>query len=188
MTAASEKGCQIPRAARRPGAFVIPNPWDAGSACIPPPWVGFEALATTSAGFAFSVGRRDAEGEGTRDEILENTRAIVDATDLPVSARISERFQAARDAARKGRTARRGGKLVGGSIELRPMLVSDLRYPGLQAGGAAVGVAQSLAFPFVLPARAGTPCSVAPTSTIRFADSGVRAAGADMLYAPACEP
>src|SRR5262249_26971265 len=69
----------------RPGIFVIPNPWDAGSAKILTV-LGFEALATTSAGYAFSVGKHDGAVEVSRDEILANARAIVDATHLPVSA------------------------------------------------------------------------------------------------------
>src|SRR5919108_3524707 len=76
---------------QRAGAFVIPNPWDAGSARVLAS-VGFEALATTSAGFAFSLGRRDSEGGLSRDEILANARAIVEATDLPVSADLENGF------------------------------------------------------------------------------------------------
>ena len=69
----------------RPGVFIIPNPWDAGTARILTA-LGFEALATTSAGFAFSIGRRDAVAGLTRDQVLGNARSIVDATHLPVSA------------------------------------------------------------------------------------------------------
>src|ERR1700748_2901227 len=69
----------------RPGAFVIPNPWDAGTARILAA-LGFAALATSSAGLAFSLGRRDTERAITRDEMLANAAAIADATDLPVSA------------------------------------------------------------------------------------------------------
>src|SRR5271165_7485119 len=68
-----------------PGAFVIPNPWDAGSARILTA-LGFEALATTSSGLAFSLGRRDGMGLVTRDEALANARAIAEATELPVAA------------------------------------------------------------------------------------------------------
>ena len=75
----------------RPGLFAIPNPWDAGSASMLAT-LGFEALATTSAGFAFSVGRPDAEGEIGREETLANARAIVDATSLPVSADLENGF------------------------------------------------------------------------------------------------
>ncbi|MEZ4495848.1 MAG: isocitrate lyase/phosphoenolpyruvate mutase family protein [Thermomicrobiales bacterium] len=69
----------------RPGVFVIPNPWDAGSARILTA-LGFEALATTSGGYAFSIGGRDEIGELSRDGVLENAASIVAATSLPVSA------------------------------------------------------------------------------------------------------
>ena len=69
----------------RPGAFVIPNPWDAGTARILAS-LGFEALTTTSAGLAFTLGRRDGAGVVTREEALANAKAIVEATDLPVAA------------------------------------------------------------------------------------------------------
>src|SRR5207237_10783569 len=75
----------------RPGIFAIPNPWDAGSAKILTA-LGFEALATTSAGLAFSIGRPDAEGAIDRAETLANARAIVEATSLPVSADLENGF------------------------------------------------------------------------------------------------
>src|ERR1700740_636131 len=75
----------------RSGACVIPNPWNAGTARILTA-LGFEALATTSAGYAFTVGRRDSAAGVTRDEILENARVIVEATDLPVSADLEDGF------------------------------------------------------------------------------------------------
>ncbi|MFN2376388.1 MAG: isocitrate lyase/phosphoenolpyruvate mutase family protein, partial [Candidatus Binatia bacterium] len=70
---------------RRPGCFVVANAWDAGTARILAS-LGFEALATTSAGLAFSMGRCDGGGEISPEETLENARQIVEATDLPVSA------------------------------------------------------------------------------------------------------
>src|SRR6478752_9587524 len=75
----------------RPGAFVIPNPWNAGTAKILAA-LGFEALATTSAGFAFSAGRDDSPTALGREEILANAREIVEATDLPVSADLQDGF------------------------------------------------------------------------------------------------
>src|SRR3954462_14872659 len=72
-----------------PGTFVIPNPWDAGSARILA-GLGFEALATSSAASAAAIGKRD--GGLTRDEALEHARVIVDATDLPVSADLEAGF------------------------------------------------------------------------------------------------
>ena len=92
---------QIEKAARfralhdRPGPFVIPNPWDVGSTRILE-WIGFEAVATSSAASACAVGRRD--GELTRDEALAHARMIVDATDLPVSADLERGFGDAPDA------------------------------------------------------------------------------------------
>jgi 2-methylisocitrate lyase-like PEP mutase family enzyme len=71
----------------------MPNPWDAGTARILSTF-GFEALATTSAGFAFSVGRRDSTAGLTRDEVLVNAQAIVEVTELPVSADLEDGFGA----------------------------------------------------------------------------------------------
>lgn len=100
----------------RPGTFVIPNPWDAGTARILAA-LGFEALATTSAGYAFSAGRLDSSAALTREEILANAKAIVDATDLPVSADLEDGFgRAPQDCATTIRLAAETG-LVGGSIE-----------------------------------------------------------------------
>src|SRR3954468_17159977 len=75
----------------RPGAFVLPNPWDVGSARVLA-GLGFDALATTSAGLAYALGRRDAQGLVTRDEALDHARAIVEATPLPVSADLENGF------------------------------------------------------------------------------------------------
>jgi 2-methylisocitrate lyase-like PEP mutase family enzyme len=100
----------------RPGAFVIPNPWNAGTARILTA-MGFEALATTSAGFAFSIGRRDGTAGVTRDEALENAKSIVEATHLPVSADLENGFGRSPDEC--GKTIRLAADigLVGGSIE-----------------------------------------------------------------------
>ena len=73
------------------GAFIIPNAWDAGT-CRILSSLGFEAIATTSAGLAFSMGRRDSSLGLTLEHVIENTRSIVDATDLPVSADLEEGF------------------------------------------------------------------------------------------------
>ena len=100
----------------RPGAFVIPNPWNAGSARILTV-LGFEALATTSAGYAFAIGHRDSNRALTLDGILENAREIAEATHLPVSADLQDGFGASPEvcAATIQRAAETG--LVGGSIE-----------------------------------------------------------------------
>jgi 2-methylisocitrate lyase-like PEP mutase family enzyme len=100
----------------RPGAFVIPNPWDAGTAKILTA-LGFEALATTSAGYAFSIGRPDSTAELTRDGILQNAKAIVEATHLPVSADLQDGFgRSPETCAETVRLAAKAG-LAGGSIE-----------------------------------------------------------------------
>src|ERR1700759_940385 len=101
---------------RRPGCFVIPNPWDAGSARILTS-LGFQALATTSAGAAFSAGYLDSAPEMTREAILSNAKAIVDATPLPVSADLQHGFGDSPEAcAETIRLASETG-LAGGSIE-----------------------------------------------------------------------
>src|SRR5690242_8427447 len=100
-----------------PGAFLIPNPWDAGTARILQS-IGFDALTTTSAGLAFALGKRDGTGEVTRDEALANAAMIADATDLPVAADLENGYGDAPEAA--ATTIRLAGTqagLVGASIE-----------------------------------------------------------------------
>lgn len=171
----------------RPGAFVIPNPWDAGSARILAS-LGFEALATTSAGFAFSIGRRDQAAAVSRDEILANAKDIVDATDLPVSADLEAGFgKTTRDVAE---TIRRAGEvgLVGGSIE---DATYDPRQPIYELSAAvdrvAAGIeaARALPFPFTFTARAENYLFGRRDldDTIRRLQAFEKA-GADVLYAP----
>ena len=100
----------------RPGVFVIPHPWDAGTARILTA-LGFEALATTSAGFAFSMGRRDAVAGLMRDEVLENARGIVDATRLPVSADLEDGFGSSPESCAETIELAAAVGLVGDSIE-----------------------------------------------------------------------
>lgn len=100
----------------RAGVFAIPNPWDAGSAKILAS-LGFEALATTSAGFAYSVGKPDGEGAVDRDETLANARAIVEATSLPVSADLENGFGDTPQACAETIRLAAGVGLVGGSLE-----------------------------------------------------------------------
>ena len=171
----------------RPGIFAIPNPWDAGSAKILA-LLGFEALATTSAGFAFSVGKPDAEGALNRADTLANARAIVDATTLPVSADLENGFGDDPDTcAETIRLAAETG-LVGGSIEDATGRADDPIYPfalSVERVAAAVQAARALPFPFVLTARAENLINGRPdlNDTIRRLES-FAAAGADVLYAP----
>jgi len=102
MASHSEKHRAFVELHQRQGAFVIPNPWDAGSSRILTA-LGFEALATTSAGFAYSIGRRDSAAALSREALLGNARAIVEATHLPVSADLEDGFGAAPEACEIGR-------------------------------------------------------------------------------------
>ena len=171
----------------RPGAFVVPNPWDAGSAKLLES-LGFEALATTSAGYAFSLGRPDAAAAVDREETLANVRAIVDATSLPVSADLENGFgDDPQVCAETIRMAVAAG-LVGGSIEDATGRPGDPIYPfalAVERVAAAVAAARALPFPFVLTARAENLITGRPdlTDTIRRLEA-FAAAGADVLYAP----
>jgi 2-methylisocitrate lyase-like PEP mutase family enzyme len=193
MSNAHPNSAQAARAERfrllhtRPGAFVIPNPWDAGSARMLAA-LGFEALATTSAGFAFSLGRPDGEGAVERDETLANARAIVDATALPVSADLENGFGDDPEACAE--TIRRAAQagLVGGSIEDATGRVDDPIYPfelSVDRVAAAVRAARALPFRFVLTARAENLINGRPdlADTVRRLQAFAEA-GADVLYAP----
>jgi 2-methylisocitrate lyase-like PEP mutase family enzyme len=168
-----------------PGAFVIANAWDAGSARILT-GVGFVALATSSGAAAGMLGRRD--GLITREESLAHARAVVDATDLPVSADLEKGFGDAPEAAAD--TIRSAGAigLVGGSIE---DATGDPRKPLFDADhakeriAAAVEAARGLAIPFTLTARAENFIRGNPDldDTIRRLQA-FEAAGADVLMAP----
>jgi 2-methylisocitrate lyase-like PEP mutase family enzyme len=170
-----------------PGTFVIPNPWDIGTARILAA-LGFRALATTSAGFAFSRGRRDGEGLVTREETLAHAQTIVEATDLPVSADLENGFGDDPQTVAETIRAAAAAGLVGGSVE---DATADPRRPiyghrhAAERVAAAVEAARSLPFPFVLVARAENFLHGRPDldDTIRRLKS-FAAAGADVLYAP----
>ena len=162
--------------------FVIGNAWDAGSARILA-GLGFPALATSSAAHAGTLGKRD--GGVTRDEALEHARAIVEATDLPVSADFENCF--ADDASAAAETIRLGAGvgLVGCSIEDATRdKVYDFDH-AVQRVAAAVKVARSLAFPFMLTARAENFVRGKPDldDTIKRLQAFEKA-GADVLMAP----
>jgi len=171
----------------RPGIFAIPNPWDAGSAKMLAK-LGFEALATTSAGFAFSVGKPDAEGAVDREETLSNARAIVRATSLPVAADLENGF--GDDPETCAETIRLAAKegLVGGSIEDATGRHENPIYPfelSVERVAAAVTAARALPFPFMLTARAENLLHgrLDLGDTIRRLQAFAQA-GADVLYAP----
>ncbi len=172
---------------QRAKAFVIPNPWDAGTARILAS-LGFEALATTSAGLAFSLGRRDAEGALTRTETLANAQLIVAATDLPVAADLENGFGDAPEVVAETIHLAAECGLVGGSIEdatgQKEHPIYDFSL-SVERIAAAAESARKLPFPFVLVARAENFLHGKPDldETIRRLQA-YEAAGADVLFAP----
>lgn len=182
-----EKGAAFYALHQRPDAFIIPNPWDVGTARILA-HLGFEALATTSAGYAFSAGRPDSSMG--REETLQHVAELVSATDLPVSADLEDGFgDSPEDAAETIRLGAAAG-LAGGSIE---------DVPGGERGAsgpytvqhaadrirAAAEVVRGLPFRFTLTARAENFITGRPdlNDTIRRLQA-YQEAGADVLYAP----
>jgi 2-methylisocitrate lyase-like PEP mutase family enzyme len=169
-------------------AFIIPNPWDVGSARILA-YLGFEALATTSMGYAFSIGRRD--GTVGRHDILEHIAEIAAATALPVSADLENGFgDSPETAAETIRLAAEAGA-VGGSIEDATGVPGAPIYDkGLatERVRAAVEAARGLAFPFTLTARSENYLHGHPDLRDTIARlQAYQEAGADVLYAPALD-
>jgi 2-methylisocitrate lyase-like PEP mutase family enzyme len=169
----------------RTGAFVVPNPWNAGTAKILTA-LGFEALATTSAGYAFSVGQEDSTANLTRDGILQNAKEIVEATPLPVSADLQNGFGPSPETCSETIRLASAIGLAGGSIEdatgdpTAPLYDFQLAVERIEAAAETAHTHQ-----FLLTARAENFLHGRPNldDTIRrlqsFAD-----AGADVLYAP----
>ncbi|MBL6077095.1 isocitrate lyase/phosphoenolpyruvate mutase family protein [Belnapia sp. T18] len=170
---------------RRAGAFVVANPWDAGSARVLAA-LGFEALATSSGACAGTLGKRD--GAVTRDEALAHARMIVKATDLPVSADLERGFADAPADVAETILLAAGTGLVGASIEDATGR-ADMPLYGLDQAvariRAAAEAARSLGFPFLLTARAegflrGEPDLAGTIARLRAYEE----AGADVLFAP----
>jgi 2-methylisocitrate lyase-like PEP mutase family enzyme len=186
MSTQQDKAAAFRALHERPGAFVIPNAWDAGSAKLLAS-LGFEALATTSLGLANALGRVDGEGAVSRDEVLANCRQIAQATSLPVSADLENLYaHEPRAAAALIPLAAQAG-VVGGSIEdttgdeAKPIYDFALAVERVQA---AVEAARSLPFPFTLVARAdGLLHGKDLDDTLRRLQAFEKA-GADVLYAP----
>jgi 2-methylisocitrate lyase-like PEP mutase family enzyme len=181
----AEKAMAFRALHERPGCFIIPNPWDAGTAKLLAA-LGFEALATTSLGVANSIGRADSAV--SRAEVIANAREIAAATDLPVNADLENGFaHEPAEAAEVIRLAFEAG-LAGGSIEdfsgdrKAPIYDFDLAVARVRAAAA---VAQSLPGPFVLTARAENLIRGRSdmADTIRRLQA-YAAAGAEVLYAP----
>ncbi|MDA0997384.1 MAG: isocitrate lyase/phosphoenolpyruvate mutase family protein [Proteobacteria bacterium] len=170
---------------QRPGAFVIPNPWNAGTAKILAS-LGFEALATTSAGHAFSVGRLDSASDLKRSEILANAREIVAATDLPVSADLEGGFGDAPESCAETIELASALGLVGGSIEDATGDRSKPIYEFNQAVERIAAASEAASrLPFVLTARAENFLHGRNDldDTIKRLQA-FAAAGAEVLYAP----
>src|SRR5205823_11245841 len=149
----SDKAARFRALHQGPGAFLIPNPWDAGSARALA-GLGFQALATSSGASAGILGRRD--GKVKREEALAHARAIVEAVDLPVSADLEKGFGDAPSAAAETIRLAAGVGLVGGSIEGATGDKDKPLYDIGQAAervAAAVQAARALSFPFTLTAR-----------------------------------
>ena len=163
--------------------FVIPNPWDAGSARVFAA-LGFEALATTSSGLAFTLGRLD--GGATLDEVAVHVTALVAATGLPVSADLENGYGPEPRAAAEAivRVAEAGA--VGGSIEdYDPAGSLYERAHAVERVAAAVEAARGLGFPFALTARAENHIRGNPDLDDTIARlQAFEAVGADVLYAP----
>ncbi|MBA4136481.1 MAG: 2-methylisocitrate lyase [Opitutus sp.] len=181
----SAKAARFAALHQQPGAFVIPNPWDGGSARLLEAR-GFSALATSSAACAAALGRRDYGV--TRDEALYHARVIAAAADLPVSADLENGFgTTTATVAETIRLAAAAG-LVGGSIEDstgddgQPLFTLEF---AAERVAAAVAAARSLDFPFVLTARTENLVHGVGdlAETIRRLQAYERA-GADVLFAP----
>ncbi len=183
MATQQEKAAAF-RALHEGDPFVIPNPWDAGSARMLA-GLGFKALATTSSGLAFTLGR--ADGTVTLDEIATHVASLTEATELPVSVDLENGYgPAPEDAARAITVAAEAGA-VGGSIEDYDRDDGELydRERAVERIAAAAEAARALDFPFTLTARAenhlrGNPDLDDTVARLRAFED----AGADVLYAP----
>ena len=163
--------------------FVIPNPWDAGSARMLEA-LGFKALATTSGGFAFTLGRYD--GDVTLDDVIEHTRALAEVSDLPVSVDLENGYgREPADTARAIERAAEAGA-VGGSIEDYGAEdgIYELEFAAERVGAASEAAA-ALEFPFTLTARAENFFRRNPDLEDTIARlTAYERAGAAVLYAP----
>ena len=169
----------------RPGAFIIPNPWDVGSARVLA-GLGFEALATTSSGFAYSLGKRD--GHATRDEVLEHVRALVAAVDVPINADLENAYGDAPEIVAETFRLVVGLGVAGASVEdasgNKDNPIYDIELAAERVGAAADAV-RGLSSPVMVTARAENYLHGRPdlSDTIKRLQA-FQEAGADVLYAP----
>jgi 2-methylisocitrate lyase-like PEP mutase family enzyme len=193
MRTQAEKGEAFRALHERADAFIIPNPWDIGTARLLA-HLGFEALATTSAGYAFSIGRPD--GAVSREETLAHVAAIVSATDLPVSADLENGFGDAPEAAAETIALAAAAGLAGGSIEDLPARAGGAADGRGRSGvyeiahatdriRAAAEAVRNLPFRFTLTARAENFIAGNPDLKDTIARlQAYQEAGADVLFAP----
>jgi len=186
MKTQAEKGTAFRELHHRDRAFIIPNPWDAGTARLLE-HLGFEALASTSAGYAFSVGKLD--GEISRDEMLRHVGELAAATDLPVSADLENGYAEMPEAAAETIRLAADAGCVGGSIEDVTSRGGGVRIYDIEFAAervrAAVEAARALDFTFTLTARAENYIAGNPdlADTINRLQA-FKEAGADVLFAP----
>jgi 2-methylisocitrate lyase-like PEP mutase family enzyme len=182
MTSQDEKA-ETFRSLHAGDPFVIPNPWDAGSARVFAA-LGFRALATTSSGFAFTLGRLD--GNVTLDEVVEHVRLLDRATDLPVSVDLENGYGADPESAARAITRAAEAGAVGGSIEdYDPAGHIYDRNHAVERIAAAAEAAHRLGFPFMLTARAEN--HIRGNTDLDDTVARLQAfeqAGAEVLYAP----
>lgn len=188
MPTQAEKAVQFRALHQGPDVLVVGNPWDAGTARILS-GLGFEALSTTSAGLAFTLGRRDGMGAVSREEALANAKAIVEATALPVAADLENGYGDSPEAAAETiRLAAETAGLVGGSIEdatgdpSRPIYDFD---HAVERMAAAAEATRAFGFPFMLVGRAENYLHghADLDDTIRRLQAFEKV-GAEVLYAP----
>lgn len=185
MSSQKEKGDRFRALHQQPHAFIIPNPWDTGTARLLASQ-GFEALASTSAGYAFSMGRRD--GAVGRDPMMLHLAELAAATDLPVSADLENGFGDDGDSVALTISRAAAAGVVGGSIEDATGRPGDPIYPldvAVERIRAAVAAARALPFAFTLTARAENYLHGRPDLKDTIARlQAYQEAGADVLYAP----
>lgn len=185
MRTQAEKAAALRALHAREGAFIIPNPWDPGTARLLAR-LGFEALATTSAGFAFSIGHRD--NTVGRERMIDHVGAIAAAVDLPVSADLENGYgDRPEDVARSFREAAARG-VVAASVEDSTGREAEPLYEralAVERVRGAVAAARAMAFPFVVTARAEN--FLVGRADLKDTIERLQAyqeAGADVLYAP----
>ncbi len=185
MLKQSEKANAYRKLHERAGVFLLPNPWDIGTARILA-HLGFEALATTSAGYAFSIGQRD--NAVSRNQVLEHIAAISSATDLPVNADLENGFgdapEVAAETIRLAATAGASGGSIEDATGKSGKPIYDLKHAAERVRAAAEA-AHAQKFPFMLTARAEN--YLHGRSDLKDTIERLQAyqeAGADVLYAP----